>query len=1132
MQSATSMTWNKLTVFGWLRVGAMALLLAIAAFAVVALYSLPDPASAQFQHGANQAPVIGALPTDLAIAENATGNVGSPFSATDADAGDTITWSVTGSSAFTIDSSSGQLKVTTGLDYTGLNYEDGATRSLTVTASDGNGGTGSEAVTVTVTDEREPPGRPAAPMVAVDANSTTTSIVTWRAPTNTGPPITRYYIRYCLDSTGCDENSEWSDYPSTADTTATIANLREGETYQVRVRAKNNEGQSPWSAIGTSAAVTASADSGTGTPGGTAAAANNAPVFDGATTTRSVAENTAAAQNIGDAVAATDADAADTLTYTLGGTDAASFGIVSTTGQLQTKASLDYKTKTSYTVTVSVSDSKDADGNADTAVDASTTVTISVTNVDEAGSVSLSTTMPRVDTDVYAVPLTDALTATLTDPDGSVSSATWQWASSSDWDPDASTGTWSDISGETSAAYRLVAGDVGKYLRATASYTDPQGTGKSAAGVTANAVVAATDTDSDPVFTYGVDTIYRFVAENTAAGQNIGNAVSAIDADGDILTYTLTGTDAASFAIVSRNGQLQTKASLDYETKTSYMVTVNVSDSKGADGNADTVVDDTITVTVKVHDVHTEAPGKPNAPTVTVASTTSLNVTWTAPDNTGPAITRYTLRYCLTADNCADDMPDDWSNSDHWSNSDVTITGATATITGLTAGASYEVQVQANNDEGAGPWSAAGAGAPTALDPIGDILIFNVSSLTIPVEKSMSLTVKGNTAVDSRAITLKFSSDSIATVTPSSVYLSEDDWTNGAVKTLTVKGEAAGTTNVLVSAEGYAPHAFPVTVEPFGIINDPSEFYRCSTPAYDYAIQLWSMSEQPSFFRQQAVEAAADENWSSDNQYLNNVLSELKSENDRLYDVIRARNNTEHYALNAIKGWSDRSVQAAADAAAARDAAASAQTEVDALYTGSTHAFTVAIAAVTADKAAATAALPTLATDKTAQEAIVTAQQVIIDAQQIIIDAQQAILDDPNSSQSDKDAAQTAKEAAQDTKFAAQVIKWPAESEISRINEQVAGYNALIAGADGWTTTLAAVKLEIDAAIVTADADAATEVASMKVLAVAEHTEETLTTDEVEAITLAIETQQPLTRTGGAFTDWQQLLVEGSPGCP
>ena len=37
---------------------------------------------------------------------------------------------------------------------------------------------------------------------------------------------------------------------------------------------------------------------------------------------------------------ATDADTSDTLTYTLGGTDAASFGIVSTSGQLQTSAAL------------------------------------------------------------------------------------------------------------------------------------------------------------------------------------------------------------------------------------------------------------------------------------------------------------------------------------------------------------------------------------------------------------------------------------------------------------------------------------------------------------------------------------------------------------------------------------------------------------------------------------------------------------------------------------------------------------------------------------------------------------------------------------------------------------------------
>ena len=102
---------------------------------------------------------------------------------------------------------------------------------------------------------------------------------------------------------------------------------------------------------------------------------NNAPEFaDGTATTRSVAKNTASGQNIGSAVSATDADN-DTLTYSLGGTDAASFSINTSTGQLQTKAALDYEEKNSYTVTVSVSDGR---GGSD-----SITVTINVTDVDE-----------------------------------------------------------------------------------------------------------------------------------------------------------------------------------------------------------------------------------------------------------------------------------------------------------------------------------------------------------------------------------------------------------------------------------------------------------------------------------------------------------------------------------------------------------------------------------------------------------------------------------------------------------------------------------------------------------------------------------------------------------------------------
>ncbi|RKU14093.1 hypothetical protein C6503_15450, partial [Candidatus Poribacteria bacterium] len=84
---------------------------------------------------------------------------------------------------------------------------------------------------------------------------------------------------------------------------------------------------------------------------------NEAPVFaDGENTIRQVAENTAAGVNFGPRVSATDPDANATLTYSLGGRDADAFDINSRTGQLQTKAALNYEAKNSYTVTVSVSD--------------------------------------------------------------------------------------------------------------------------------------------------------------------------------------------------------------------------------------------------------------------------------------------------------------------------------------------------------------------------------------------------------------------------------------------------------------------------------------------------------------------------------------------------------------------------------------------------------------------------------------------------------------------------------------------------------------------------------------------------------------------------------------------------------
>ena len=69
--------------------------------------------------------------------------------------------------------------------------------------------------------------------------------------------------------------------------------------------------------------------------------------------------------------------------------------------------------------------------------------------------------------------------------------------------------------------------------------------------------------------------------------------MAANDANGETLTYALSGTDAASFDIDPGTGQLMTLAALDYETKFTYSVTVTASDSGGLSDS----IDVTITVT-------------------------------------------------------------------------------------------------------------------------------------------------------------------------------------------------------------------------------------------------------------------------------------------------------------------------------------------------------------------------------------------------------------------------------------------------------------------------------------------------------------------------------------------------------
>ena len=332
---------------------------------------------------------------------------------------------------------------------------------------------------------------------------------------------------------------------------------------------------------------------------------NSKPAFDeSGPVQRSVAENTEPGVAIGEPVTATDAD--DTqLAYAIqAGSDGASFDIDSSSGQLKTKVSLDHEVKVTYSVTLTVTDGKNASGNPDTAADDTVTVSITVTDANDAPVFAAETaTRDVAENTASGHNIGAAFTASDQDA-GDTLTYTLDETSATVFDIDSKgqMKTKASLDYETKSSYSVI-------LSLTDG-KDASSNPDTAADDTVTVSITVTDANDAPAF--AAETAIREVAENTASGQNIGDAFTATDQDaGDTLTYTLDEASATVFDIDSSSGQLKTKASLDYETKASFSVTISVRDSRDAEGNADTVADDTITVTVNVAAVHAVNPPIP-----------------------------------------------------------------------------------------------------------------------------------------------------------------------------------------------------------------------------------------------------------------------------------------------------------------------------------------------------------------------------------------------------------------------------------------------------------------------------------------------------------------------------------------
>ena len=247
---------------------------------------------------------------------------------------------------------------------------------------------------------------------------------------------------------------------------------------------------------------------------------------------------------------ATGSDSAG-ASWSLEGPDASAFAISS--GVLAFRSSPNYESPTdqdgdnAYEVTVKATTGS---------LMATRSVTVNVTNVDEPGTVNISSPNNEVKVDIQ-------LTAELDEGDEETVIG-WQWASSSD----GSTG-WSDISGATNNTYTPVEGDVGNYLRATVTYNDPLGSGKTLSAEAGTAVEAASTAGTDGIVrlspTGGLVSDDSVTATLTDA-DNPTNQVWQWQRSSDGSTnWTTVGGSAASYTTTKADAGNFLRASVTYD---------------------------------------------------------------------------------------------------------------------------------------------------------------------------------------------------------------------------------------------------------------------------------------------------------------------------------------------------------------------------------------------------------------------------------------------------------------------------------------------------------------------------------------------------------------------------------------
>ena len=530
----------------------------------------------------------------------------------------------------------------------------------------------------------------------------------------------------------------------------------------------------------------------------TAPVTNTAPAFPSDATPRAVAENTATGTDFDAPVAARDEDN-DPLAYELTAGDVDAFAIDPATGQLSTVAALNHEEQATYTVTVTATDDEDAS--------ASTEVTITVTDVDEQAG---TPNAPRVRKHTSVTKL--SVRWDVPDTAGGPAiinyeirvavkdSAAWSVVTTSDATTSAEL---SDLQRDTAYDVQVKAnnGEI-------ASDWSPSGNGTTRDNNAPN---------FDDRFIQN-----RTVSESVPAGSNVGAPIDATDQDGDPITHWIRTPSAHDlFAIDETTGQITTKRMFDHEAEDEYRIQILVTDRYGADEDWNPQTDSLDVFNSEVADLRisitdeAEPPLIPAAPTVTGDSSTSLLVTWTAPDNTGrPDIEGYALQYRKQGE-------------PGWTPGPSTVTHTQTTIANLEPGTLYEVSVRASNDEGTSDWSTSGEGATLATDAtLSELTVSDeTSALTLApafASGTFVYTTEVASTVSQVTLTAVTTDDgaSVSAVTLDGNAIADDDFSDG----ITVPSLVVGNNAIVVTVtaeDGVSTRTYMVTVTRTAA-NDPA----------------------------------------------------------------------------------------------------------------------------------------------------------------------------------------------------------------------------------------------------------------------------------------------------------------------